>query len=105
VIALVWAGWFYAGESIAIREHSTLMVDGPPIYPFKAFIPIAGIFLLVQGISEIVRSALCLKNGVWPPREEDVEEVDVEKLKELVHVKDSDIAELQQYVHEQESNR
>jgi len=105
VLALVWAGWFYAGESIAIREHSTLMVDGPPIYPFKAFIPIAGIFLLVQGIGEIVRSALCLKNGVWPQREEDVEEVDVEKLKELVHVKDSDIAGLQQYVHEQESNR
>jgi len=101
VLALVWAGWYYAGESIAIREHSTLMVDGPPIYPFKAFIPFAGLFLLIQGIGEIVRSALCLKIGVWPQREEDVEEVDVEKLKEQVHVKDEDIAELQQYMSEQ----
>jgi len=105
VLALVWAGWFYAGESIAINEHSTLMVDGPPIYPFKAFIPVAGIFLLIQGIGEIVRSAICLKNGSWPAREDDVEEVDVEKLKDLVQVKDTDIAELQHHVAKQETRQ
>jgi hypothetical protein len=33
----------------------------------------------------------CLKEGAWPSREEDVEEVDVEKLKQMVHVKDEDI--------------
>jgi len=90
VVALVWAGWYYAGESIAIREHSSLMADGPPIYPFKAFIPIAGFFLLVQGLAEIVHSVLCLKHGAWPARLDDVEEVDVEKLKEMVHATDVD---------------
>jgi len=85
VVALVWAGWYYAGESIAIGEHSSLMADGPPIYPFKAFIPIAGFFLLLQGAAEIVHSVLCLKHGAWPARLDDVEEVDVEKLKEMVH--------------------
>jgi len=85
VLALVWAGWYYAGESIAIGEHSSLMADGPPIYPFKAFIPIAGFFLLLQGVAEIVHSVLCLKHGAWPARLDDVEEVDVEKLKEMVH--------------------
>jgi len=92
VVALVWAGWYYAGESIAIGEHSSLMADGPPIYPFKAFIPIAGFFLLLQGVAEIVHSVLCLKHGAWPARLDDVEEVDVEKLKEMVHATDTDVA-------------
>jgi hypothetical protein len=74
------------------------MADGPPIYPFKTFIPFAGIILLLQGFVEIIRCVICLKTGEWPSREEDVEEVDVEKLKEMVHVKDEDIAALDKYV-------
>ena len=96
--AMVWAGWTYAVESWVIREHSTISVDGPPIYPFKMFIPVAGAFLLVQGLVEIVRCVYCLKNGAWLSREQDVEEVDVDKLKEMVHVKDEDIARLDAYV-------
>ena len=41
---------------------------------------------------EIIRCVICLKQGYWPSREQDVEEVDVDKLKEMVHVKDEDIA-------------
>jgi TRAP-type mannitol/chloroaromatic compound transport system permease small subunit len=92
VLALVYAGWAYAGESFAIREHTTTTVDGPPVYPFKAFIPIAGAFLLLQGFVEIYRSAHALRTGVWLSREQDVEEVDVEKLREMVHVKEEDLA-------------
>jgi TRAP-type mannitol/chloroaromatic compound transport system permease small subunit len=102
-VAMVWAGWSYAGESFAIREHSTITVDGPPIYPFKAVIPVAGFFLLVQGLVEIVRCVYCLKNGQWLSREEDVEEVDVDKLKQMVHVKDEDIAALDEVVVRKES--
>ena len=102
VVAMVWAGWYYAGESIAIQEHSSLMANGPPIYPFKTFIPIAGAVLLLQGLAEIVRSAICLKNGAWPARADDVEEVDVEKLKEMVDVKDEDLAVLKQPINNQE---
>ena len=94
VIAFCWAGYRYAGESWAISEHSNITADGPPIYPFKTIIPVAGIFLLVQGIVEIIRCVICLKQGEWPSRGEDVQEVDVEKLKEMVHVKDEDIAKL-----------
>ncbi len=57
----------------------------------------------MQGIVEIIRCIICLKQGDWPSREEDVEEVDVDKLKEMVHVKDEDIAKLDQYVVEQEA--
>ena len=98
VIALAYAGWIYAEESWAINERSSVMSDGPFIYPFKSFIPIAGAFLLLQGIVEIMRCVIALKQGEWPSREEDVEEVDVDKLKQMVHVKDEDIQKLDQYV-------
>ena len=71
---------------------------GPPIYQFKTIIPIAGAFILVQGIVEMIRCVLCLKTGKWPSRIQDVEEVDVEKLKATVQVTDEDIAKLDQYV-------
>src|SRR3954462_4344345 len=98
VVAFVWAGYNYAAESWVINEHSNITADGPPIYPFKTIIPVAGAFILVQGIVEIIRCIICLKTGDWPSREDDVVEVDVDKLKEMVHVKDEDIQQLDQYV-------
>jgi len=105
VIALIWAGYRYAGESWAINEHSNITADGPPIYPFKTIIPVAGAFLLLQGAVEIVRCVICLAQGEWPSREEDVEEVDVDKLKQMVHVKDEDIAQLDALVVAEEARK
>ncbi|MCZ2291277.1 MAG: TRAP transporter small permease subunit [Burkholderiales bacterium] len=90
LIAMTWAGWTFAQESLAIREQ-TFNADPLPVYPFKFVIPLAGAVLLLQGLVEIVRCVICLRDGEWPAREEDVEEVDVDKLKEMVHVKDADI--------------
>jgi len=84
IAALAWAWYTYAGESWAIREQSTISAVAPPIYPFKTVIPITGALLLLQGLVEIVRCVICLRDGAWPSREEDVEEVDVEKLKAMV---------------------
>ena len=94
VVALAWAGYGFAAESWAINEHSNITANGPPVYPFKTILPIAGAFLLAQGLVEIVRCIVCIKQGEWPKRGEDVDEVDVEKLKEMVNVKDEDIAKL-----------
>lgn len=106
VVALAWAGYHFAADSWAINEHSNVTADGPPVYPFKTIIPIAGAILLLQGLVEIVRCVICLKEGEWPRRGEDVEEVDVEKLKEMVHVKDEDIAKLDELlVHPKEAAR
>jgi TRAP-type mannitol/chloroaromatic compound transport system permease small subunit len=102
VVALVWAGYTYAAESWAIKESSNITAEGPPYYPFKTIIPVAGALILVQGIVEIIRCVICLKQGNWPSREEDVQEVDVDKLKEMVHVKDEDIAKLDRLVVAQE---
>jgi len=93
IVALTWAGWSFAQDSLAIREQ-TFNADPLPVYPFKFVIPIAGGVLLLQGLVEIVRCVMCIRDGEWPPREGDVEEVDVDKLKEMVHVKDADIEEV-----------
>jgi len=92
--ALIYAGYYFAAESWAINEHSSFTAGGPPIYPFKAVIPVAGAFLLMQGIVEIIHCVICIRKGAWPSREEDVKEVDVDKLKEMVHVQDEDIQKL-----------
>ena len=105
IVALTYAGYFYASESWAINEHSNITAEGPPVYPFKTVIPLAGAFVLVQGIVEIIRCVICIKQGEWPLREADVQEVDVEKLKEMVHVKDEDIAKLDQFVVRQERHK
>jgi TRAP-type mannitol/chloroaromatic compound transport system permease small subunit len=104
-IALAWAGWSFADESWAIRERSSIMSDGPPVYWFKSIIPFAGGLLLLQGVVEIVRCVQCLKDGAWPSRQEDVVEVDVDKLKEMVHVRDEDIAALDSVVVKQAHER
>lgn len=91
VLALTWAGWIYAQESFAIREQ-TFSAEPLPLYPFKFVIPLAGAALFLQGVAEIVRCLSCLRRGVWPPRDFDVVEVDLDKLKEMVHVTDEDRA-------------
>ncbi len=105
VVALVWAGYYYAADSWRIDEHSNITAEGPPIYPFKTIIPFAGAILLVQGIVEIIRCIICIKEGDWPSRTADVQEVDVDKLKEMVHVKDEDIAKLDALVVQQEHGK
>ena len=94
VFALAYAGYGFAADSWAINEHSNVTANGPPVYPFKTILPIAGAFLLAQGIVEIVRCIVCIQQGEWPKRGDDVDEVDVAKLKEMVNVKDEDIAKL-----------
>ena len=105
VVALTYAGTIYAADAWRIREMSSVMVDGPPVYTFKSFIPIAGALMILQGAAEIARCVICLKNGEWPSRVEDVQEVDVDKLKKMVNVKDEDIQALDKYVVEQEQRK
>jgi TRAP-type mannitol/chloroaromatic compound transport system permease small subunit len=77
ILGLIYAGWDYSALSWRINEHSTVTAEGPPIYPFKTVIPVAGILVMIQGVIEVVRCVMCLKTGQWPARLEDVEEIDV----------------------------
>ena len=97
IFALTWAGWGYSLESLAIREK-TFSATPLPLYPFKFVIPLSGGLLMLQGLVEMVRCVACIRSGEWPSREQDVEEVDVDKLKQMVKVSDEDIAALDRYV-------
>jgi len=77
ILGLIYAGYDYAALSWRIGEHSTVTAEGPPVYHFKTVIPLAGALVMLQGLAEIVRCIECLRTGAWPPRLEDVEEIDV----------------------------
>jgi len=77
ILALFYAGYGFAELSWRINEHSNVTADGPPIYQFKAVIPIAGALVMIQGLAEIARCIICLRTGHWPARLKDVEETDV----------------------------
>jgi TRAP-type mannitol/chloroaromatic compound transport system permease small subunit len=76
VIALIWYGWPYFLQSWSFKETSVFSPASVPVYQIKALIPIAGVVLLLQGISEVVRCWRCMRTGQWPPRLQDVEETE-----------------------------
>src|SRR5215211_3064332 len=77
IAALIYAGYDYAALSWRIGEHSTVTAEGPPVYHFKTVIPVAGMLVMLQGLAEIVRCVVAIRNNAWPARLEDVEEIDV----------------------------
>jgi len=77
IAALIYAGYTFAVDSWVINEHSNVTANGPPVYQFKAMIPLAGALVMLQGVAEIVRCVVCLQTGEWPSRLKDVAEIDV----------------------------
>jgi TRAP-type mannitol/chloroaromatic compound transport system permease small subunit len=76
VFALIWYGYDFAADSWRYKEVSWSSPARVQIYFFKTLIPLAGFFVFLQGIAEIMRCIQCLRTGVWPPRLEDVEETE-----------------------------
>lgn len=80
VLTLIYAGTDYAMESWSYNmgrgEVSVMSPAGVPISPFKTVMPVAASFLFLQGIAEVIRCVICLRNGAWPQRLQDVEELE-----------------------------
>ncbi len=76
MLALLYSGYDYFHLSLLMNEHSSSSPTGPPIYPFKAVIPLAAIFMLLQGTVEFMRCVITLRTGSVPPRRRDVEELE-----------------------------
>ena len=84
MIGMMIYGWDFFLLSLAQNEQSSVSPDGPLIWPFKFIIPFAAATVLLQGFAEIARCVICLRDGVWPPRLSDVQEVDVEAAKRML---------------------
>jgi TRAP-type mannitol/chloroaromatic compound transport system permease small subunit len=76
VAAFIYAGWNYAAMSIRFKEVSIFSPAGIPVFPLKTLVPVTGVLLLLQGIAEIIRCVICIRQGEWPPRLHDVEETE-----------------------------
>lgn len=67
---------FSYGEKSALSSH------GPPIWPLKVAIPVAGVFMFVQGTAETIRCIQAIRTGAWPQRLTDVEETETRLIRE-----------------------
>ena len=66
VFALTYYGYGFAADSWFYKEVSWSSPSRIQIYFFKTLIPISGVLLLLQGLSEIARAIQCIRTGVWP---------------------------------------
>jgi TRAP-type mannitol/chloroaromatic compound transport system permease small subunit len=83
ILAFIYAGYGFAKLSWIMNEHSAASPNGPPVYHFKALIPITGVLMLLQGLAETVRAIMCIHTGSWPQRLHDVEELENVILEEV----------------------
>jgi TRAP-type mannitol/chloroaromatic compound transport system permease small subunit len=82
VLALIYSCWFFAKMSVRFQEVSIFSPAGVPVFPLKALIPLTGVVLLLQGIAEVIRCVLCIRDGSWPQRLHDVEELETAIMRE-----------------------
>ncbi len=65
MLVLFYAGWKFALSSWQVQETSWSNWK-PPLYHFKACIPVAAFFTILQGVSEFLKRLMILK-GHRPP--------------------------------------
>jgi TRAP-type mannitol/chloroaromatic compound transport system permease small subunit len=89
ILALVFAGWKYASRSWSYAEVSVNSPAGIPIYQFKTVIVAAGILMIIQGLAQVFRCILCMRDGYWLPAEDDVEETEEILIKQAAKAQSS----------------
>ena len=82
IVALMYSGWLYGYESMRILEISVNSPAGIPIWPLKMMIPFGAGLIALQGFAEVLRCLVCLREGQWPTRLHDVEELEKQILEE-----------------------
>jgi TRAP-type mannitol/chloroaromatic compound transport system permease small subunit len=82
ITALVYSGWLYGYDSARILESSVNSPAGIPIWPLKMMIPFGAGLIALQGFAEVLRCVVCLREGQWPARLHDVEELEKQILEE-----------------------
>lgn len=78
IFALVTYGWVDGYGSMRILESSVMSPVGMPIWPMKMLVPFGAGLLALQGVAEMLRCVVCLRENAWPPRLHDVEELELQ---------------------------
>lgn len=82
ILALMYSGWLYGYDSARILEVSVNSPAGIPIWPLKMMIPFGAGLIALQGLAEVLRCVVCLREGQWPTRLHDVEELEKQIIEE-----------------------
>ena len=93
ILALCIAGWGYGSGAMRIHEVSVNSPAGMPIWPLKMMIPVGGGLMMLQGVAEVLRCVLCLRQGQWPARLHDVEELENQILAEAARKRAAETTE------------
>jgi TRAP-type mannitol/chloroaromatic compound transport system permease small subunit len=64
LLIFLWVGYSYAFKSVMLQERIVSSPWMPVIYPLKICIPIATLLLLIQGISELIKSVYAATTGL-----------------------------------------
>jgi len=89
ILALVYSGWLYGYDSARILEVSVNSPAGIPIWPLKMMIPFGAALIAMQGFAEVLRCIVCLREGQWPTRLHDVEELEKQILEETARKREA----------------
>ena len=66
LIIFLWVGWSYFARSFAQGERIVTSPWMPIVYPFKFVIPLTASMLLLQCLSEFLKSLWAARTGEWP---------------------------------------
>ncbi len=61
-----WVGWSYFARSFAQGERVVTSPWMPIVYPFKFVIPLTAALLILQSVSELLKSLWAARTGDWP---------------------------------------
>jgi TRAP-type mannitol/chloroaromatic compound transport system permease small subunit len=61
-----WVGWGYFARSFAQGERIVTSPWMPAVYPFKFVIPLTAALLLIQGVSQVIKSWHLARHGEAP---------------------------------------
>jgi TRAP-type mannitol/chloroaromatic compound transport system permease small subunit len=66
LIAFLWVSWGFFQLSWARNEAIVTSPWMPIVYPFKFVLPLTAVLLLLQGLSEFLKSVYAAVRGEWP---------------------------------------
>jgi TRAP-type mannitol/chloroaromatic compound transport system permease small subunit len=66
LVIFFWIGWQYFVRSFGQGERIVTSPWMPIVYPFKFVIPLTAAMLLLQSLSEILKSLWAIRTGEWP---------------------------------------
>ncbi len=87
ITALIFTGWKYASRSVGYREVSINSPAGIPIFQFKLVMVAAGTVLFIQGVAQVMRCIMCIRDGYWTRASDDIQETE----DRLIHEHERDV--------------